>query len=91
MKDEMLILVKRLGEEGAALAYAVPEASYDAFLKAVDAAAREAGAEPVEEVSLEDGAPFTECELNRAWLDEGGFVVGEAEAILGDGSEESSL
>lgn len=81
--SEILIAVKRLGEGGSALAYAVPEASYDAFLKAVDTAARSAGAEPVEEVSLAEGATFTESELNRAWLDEGGLVVGEAEAILG--------
>lgn len=81
--SEKLVLVKRLGENGSALAYAVPEASYDAFLKAVDAAACEAGAVPVEEVPLAEGALFTECELNRTWLDEGGLVVGEAEAILG--------
>lgn len=80
---EKLLLVKRPGEEGSILAYAVPDASLDAFLKAVDAAAREAGAEPVEEVFLVEGASFTECELNRAWLDEGSLVVDEAEAILG--------
>lgn len=79
---EELVLITRHGCEGPALAYAVPEASYDSFLKAVDAAARGAGAEPVEEVLLADDAPFTECELNRAWLDEGGLVVDEAEAVL---------
>lgn len=80
---EKLLLVKRPGEGGSILAYAVPDASLDAFLKAVDAAAREAGAGPVEEVFLAGGASFTECELNRAWLDEGSLVVDEAEAILG--------
>lgn len=75
MVSEILVVVKRLAEEGSALAYAIPEHSFDAFLKAVDAAARDAGAEPVEEVFLAEGAPFTESELNRAWLDEGGLVV----------------
>lgn len=87
MVDEILVVVKRLGEEGSALAYAIHEPSYDAFLKAVDAAARDAGAEPVEEVFLAEGAPFTESELNRAWLDEGILVVNEAEAVLGTDPE----
>ena len=77
-------MVLRGIEDGAetALAYEVPSDRYDSFLKAVDGAARSAGAVPLEEVRLGEG-PITESSLNRAWLDEGPDVVRAAEEITG--------
>ena len=57
----------------------------------MDAAAKDAGAGPVGEVSLEGGASFSECELNRVWLDEGDLVVVEAEDVLGGDPEAPAL
>lgn len=81
----MIATVSIVGGEGAVLAYEIVERDLDAFLLAVDSAARGSGADPLCEVG-ESPERASASEINRRWLDGRASLLSEAQSIL-EGSQ----
>lgn len=78
----MLVTIHAGRDTEPALAYDLDAGSWPAFLKAVDGAAKEAGAAPVALLDMGEPGAVHPTELNAAWLDGIPAMLAEADGAL---------
>ena len=91
-EDEVLYTLNAVtgnGEE-ILLGYSIDRANADKILRSIDKAAREAGAIPFQEISLEDSSKKTTSQILRSWIDDGERLIQEAESIINDDNDEDA-